>query len=273
VKINEELLDNILLKVNKILDNNLKRFDFDINVKNTPAFVFHNKKLKPVNNFSKQNIKELIGIEYQKKEVIKNTEKFLQGKPANNVLLWGERGTGKSSLIKSLIPLFRNRGLRLIQVLKEDILDILELYEFIHKNIDYRFIIFIDDLSFEETEKEFKEFKTIIDGAIFEIPDNLLFYITSNRKNLIPIKFSDRQKEETRISDVLEEKLSLVDRFGLRLGFYPMDKKTYLSIVEFYANKYSINLEKEKLYNLAMRYSREMGIMNGRVALQFVKSL
>ena len=271
---NENLLNQVLWKINKALDKFLEDQDKNLNFNDNFAFIFYKNSLKPVKNFDYKPLDSLIGIDYQKEQLLKNTEKFVYGKPANNAILWGERGTGKSTLVKSVCYEFKDKGLKIIQVLKEDILSIFNLYEPIEKNKQYKFVIFIDDLSFQPEEKEYKEFKTIIDGTIYKIPENLLFYITSNRKNLVPIKFSDRQKdEETRISDTLEEKLSLIDRFGLRLGFYEMDKNTYLKIVEFYAKKYEIQMQTQKLHLLAMRYAREMGALNARVALQFIKSL
>ena len=271
---NEKLINEVLTKINKALDKFLGGEKQEIKFNEDFAYIFHKNNLKPVKNFDYKPLDNLLGIDYQKEELLRNTQKFVEGKPANNAILWGERGTGKSTLVKSVCYKFKDKGLKIIQVLKEDILSIFNLYDVIEQNKDYRFIIFIDDLSFEPQEKEYKEFKTIIDGTIYEIPENLLFYVTSNRKNLIPIKFSDREKdEETRFSDALEEKLSLIDRFGLRLGFYQMDKNTYLKIVELYAKKYEVEMETQKLHLLAMRYAREMGALNARVALQFIKSL
>ena len=271
---NDKLLNSVLTKIDRFLDIYLQEKSQKIDFSKDFAFIYHKNNLKPVKNFDYKPLDNLIGIDYQKEELLRNTQKFVEGKPANNAILWGERGTGKSTLVKSVCYFFKEKGLKIIQVLKEDILSVFNLYEVIEENKNFRFIIFIDDLSFQPEEKEYKEFKTIIDGTIYEIPENLLFYITSNRKNLIPIKFSDREKdEETRISDALEEKLSLIDRFGLRLGFYEMDKNTYLKIVEFYAKKYEVEIQTQKLHLLAMRYAREMGALNARIALQFIKSL
>ena len=265
-----ELLNSVLEKINNKLDENVNIENIDFSEAN--AFLFYHNKLQPVKNYSKINLDILEGIDYQKKELLKNTEKFVNRKLANHAVLWGERGTGKSSLVKAMLPIFYSKGLKLIQVLKEDILNIFKLYPLIEKE-SYRFIILIDDLSFEAEDKEFKEFKTIIDGGVFEIPENVLFYVTSNKKNLVPIKFSDRESDYSRISDILEEKLSLIDRFGLRLGFYKFDKNTYLKIVEKYAQLYEINLPLDELYSKAMFYAREIGAMNGRTALNFIKSL
>ncbi|HIJ60533.1 MAG TPA: DUF815 domain-containing protein, partial [Nitrospirae bacterium] len=204
---------------------------------------------------------------------LSNTTNFIKGKPANNVLLWGEKGTGKSSLIKGLIKKFSSVGLRMIQVFNQDILTIHYIYDFVSKYSYYRFIIFIDDLSFEEDQKDYRALKTILDGGLEEIPENVLFYATSNRKHLVPTRFSDRDDDLIRPSDNLEEKISLVDRFGLRLGFYRFDEESYLKIVDMYANKAKIKFEKEKLHLLAKQWALEAGCRNGRVAEQFIKSL
>ncbi|SNZ10515.1 hypothetical protein SAMN06265182_1869 [Persephonella hydrogeniphila] len=265
-KIDFRLLNSVLEKIDRYLDK-----EIDVDFSETNAFLFFRQKLTPVKNFSKVNPDLLIGIDYQRDKLIKNTAKFIDGKPANHAVLWGERGTGKSSLVKSMLYIFGDK-LKMIQVLKEDILNIFKLLPIIYKEKNLRFIIFIDDLSFESEEQDYKEFKTIIDGGLFDIPENLLFYVTSNKKNLIPVKFSDRDNY-TRAADIIDEKLSLIDRFGLKLGFFKFDKKTYLKIVDKYADIYRIKLEKEKLYELALEYTSEAGSMNGRTALNFIKSL
>ena len=270
----QEILNEILKKLDLILSAYIKEpFIEDSLLKEHSAFLFYNSTLQPVKDYAKVNIDNLIGIDYQKEEIVKNTEKFIKGLPANNVLFWGERGTGKSSLVKAMLPMFADKGLKIIQVLKEDILNIFKLYPII-KNQDAYFILFIDDLSFESDEKDFKEFKTILDGGLFEIPENMLFYVTSNKKNLIPIKFSDREDSQyTRQSDILEEKLSLVDRFGLRLGFFRFDKENFIKIVKHYATIYNINMDERLLIEKALAYATEYGTFNGRTALNFIKSL
>ncbi len=269
----EELLTSVLGKLDKILDEKLEKKEVNLDFKNNIAFLYEGKFLKPVKDPKLPDIKNLLGIENQKKQILYNTEKFINGKPANNVLLWGERGTGKSSLVKGLLKIFSEKGLRMILVSKRDIFSLWEIYDLVENYPEYRFIIFIDDLSFEENQPEYKELKTVIDGGLKGIPENPLFYVTSNRKNLIPVKFSDRDTDETRVSDAIEEKLSLVDRFGLRLGFFHMSQKTYLDIVDMYAKSYSIKTEKEELHRKALQFSLNYGARNGRVALQFIKSL
>ncbi len=189
------------------------------------------------------------------------------------MLLWGERGTGKSSLVKSLLSTFAETNLRIIQVYKHDILTIQEMYDFIAAGKAYRFIIFIDDLSFEESQTDYKEMKTVIDGGLEAIPENLLFYATSNRKHLIPTKFSDNESDEIRPSDTVEEKVSLVERFGLRFGFYHFSQDTYLEIVASYAKKYGIAMDGEKRNRLAIQWALWAGGRNGRTAEQFVRAV
>ena len=187
--------------------------------------------------------------------MVRNTKKFIEGRRANNVLLWGERGTGKSSLLKSLLTVFDGTPLRMVQIYKHDILTIQDLYDIIAASKPYRFILFIDDLSFEESQTDYKEMKIIMDGGLEEIPENVLFYATSNRKHLVPTRFSDNDSDEIRPSDTVEEKVSLVDRFGLRLGFYHFSQDTYLEIVASYAEKYGVSMDKERLEELAIRWA------------------
>lgn len=216
---------------------------------------------------------ELIGIDDIKSQVKRNTEQFINNHRANNVLLWGERGTGKSSLVKSLLHTFKDTKLRMIQIYKHDILTIQDIYSSLAKNPSHRFILFIDDLSFEESQTDYKEMKTIMDGGLEEIPENVLFYATSNRKHLIPTRFSDNDSDEIRPSDTVEEKVSLVDRFGLRFGFYHIPEDTYLAIVASYAAKYNVHHKADKLNRLAIQWALAAGGRNGRIAEQFVRTI
>jgi predicted AAA+ superfamily ATPase len=161
----------------------------------------------------------------------------------------------------------------MVQVYKHDILTIQEMYDLIAGSRPYRFILFIDDLSFEENQTDYKEMKTIMDGGLEEIPENVLFYATSNRKHLIPTRFSDNDSDEIRPSDTVEEKVSLVDRFGLRLGFYHFSQDTYLEIVATYAAKYGVRMGKDKLDHLAIQWALGAGGRNGRIAEQFVRAV
>ncbi len=269
--LDEKLINSVFEKLDRYLSEKIVQESPDF-YKNE-AFLLDGNNLLAVKNPLYPDINTIIGVEEQKKKLLYNTEKFVQGKPANNVLLWGERGTGKSSLVKGLLPVFSKEGLRIVHIQKKDILNIWFLYDLLEGFKDLKFILFLDDLSFEENQTDYKELKTVIDGGLKGIPENILFYVTSNRKNLIPVRFSDRESDDTRLSDTVEEKLSLVDRFGLKLGFFKMSQKTYLEIVDMYAEKFGISVDKDKLYREALRYALEAGVRNGRVALQFVKSL
>ncbi len=272
---NSEVLEKVLHKIDRVLDQCLNNIPEAIDIRRYQAFTWHGKsrQLKPIKRPVQINADDLIGIDQNKKRLFKNTASFVEGRRANNVLLWGERGTGKSSLVKSIVKLFGDRSLKVIQVYKQDILTIQEMYDFFWENRDCKFIVFIDDLSFEETQTDYKELKSIMDGGLEEIPENILFYATSNRKHLIPTRFSDRDDDVVRPSDTLEEKISLADRFGIKLGFYHISQDTYLDIVDLYAKKYGIAVAKRRLHRLALQWTLEAGGRNGRIAEQFVRSM
>jgi hypothetical protein len=262
-------------KLDRLLEQYVSRRPLDADFAGHQAFLWNggNKGLAPVKRPVRIDPSALLGINDHKDRVADNTRRFVAGAKANNVLLWGERGTGKSSLIKSLLTAFSGTSLRMIQILKHDILTVQELYEVIAGNPAYRFILFIDDLSFEEEQTDYKEMKNIMDGGLEQIPDNLLFYATSNRKHLIPTKFSDNESDEIRPSDTIEEKVSLADRFGVRLGFYHISQETYLEIIELFARSCGTTLSNEELRARAIQWSLESGGRNGRIAEQFIRSL
>ncbi len=267
-------ITQLLAKLDKLLDRYVDSGPETPYFDGYQAFYWDGKRksMNPIRRPVRINASDLIGIDMIKREVIRNTKIFLDGGKANNVLLWGERGTGKSSLLKSLLAFFDNTPLRMIQVYKHDILTIQEMYELI-ENAPFRFILFIDDLSFEEGQTDYKEMKTIMDGGLEQIPENVLFYATSNRKHLISTRFSDNDSDEIRPSDTVEEKVSLVDRFGLRLGFYHFSEATYLEIVASYSTKYGIHMDRDKLERLAIQWALAAGGRNGRIAEQFVRSI
>lgn len=272
----QEVPSELMVSFFKRLEQFLRaQEDYQIDLSQTVAMLWNGeqRRLHPIHRPVKVDIDSLIAVENQKKRLLTNTTNFIKGRPANHVLLWGEKGTGKSSLVKGLIKKFAPVGLRMIQVFNRDILTIHYLYDFIYRHGYYRFIIFIDDLSFEEDQQDYKALKTIMDGGLEELPENLLFYATSNRKHLIATRFSDRDGDYVRPSDNLEEKISLCDRFGLRLGFYKVDEENYLKMVDLYATKHNINIPRDRLHRLAIQWSIEIGDRNGRIAEQFVKSL
>jgi predicted AAA+ superfamily ATPase len=265
----------LLAKLDKLLDRYVNNGTEAPDFSSHRAFLWDGRRttMKLIERPVRIRPEDLLGIDSIKQQVIGNTKNFIDGKRANNVLLWGERGTGKSSLVKALLSAFENTPLRVIQVYKHDILTVQELYGLFVRNSGYRFIVFIDDLSFEESQTDYKEMKTIMDGGLEEIPENVLFYATSNRKHLIPTRFSDNDSDEVRPSDTVEEKVSLVDRFGLRFGFYHFSQDTYLEIVASYAAKYGIRMERAELEREAIRWALAAGGRNGRIAEQFVRTL
>ncbi len=268
-------IGQLLVKLDKLLDRFVDAGPEAPQFLEYHAFIWDGKRkaIKPIKRPVRIDQDDLIGIESMKKQVVRNTKNFIDGRKANNVLLWGERGTGKSSLMKSLLMVFDGTPLRMVQVYKHDILTIQEMYELLARSKSFRFILLIDDLSFEESQTDYKEMKTIMDGGLEEIPQNVLFYATSNRKHLIPTKFSDSESDEIRPSDTVEEKVSLVDRFGLRLGFYHFSQDTYLEIVASYAAKYGVRMDKDKLDRMAIQWALGAGGRNGRTAEQFVRAI
>jgi len=223
-------------------------------------------------------LSDLIGYERQKYEVVENTRRFVQGLPANNVLLYGDRGTGKSSTVKALIHEFGRKGLRLVEVGRESFAQFPEVLSLLRTR-PQRFIIFIDDLSFEEYETEYKDLKAVMEGGIQPQPENVLIYATSNRKHLVKETLKDRSgagltpEGEIHPGDTLEEKISLADRFGIVVTFPRPDLKTYLHIVEGLAEKEGILMDKEELHSLALKWEVLHNGRSGRTARQFIQDL
>jgi len=221
-------------------------------------------------------IKELIGYESQREALVKNTEFLLAGYPALHVLLYGSRGSGKSSLVKSLLNEYGDRNLRLIEVTKSDLRDLPIIIEKL-RDIPQKFIIFVDDLSFEEDDDAFKALKVVLEGNLTARPRNVVVYATSNRRHLIREFFADRprpsDREEVHAWDTMQEKLSFSDRFGLTLTFEPADQKIYLSIVEKLANQASIKLTPEELEQRALQWATRHNGRSGRTARQFIDFL
>lgn len=232
------------------------------------AFRLKGSQIEPVKNPSMPDPDKLLHIDRQKETLLRNTEQFVRGLPANDVLIWGERGTGKSSLVKSLLKVFGSQGLRIVQVYKWEIFSLTELYEVL-RDRKQRFILFFDDLSFEPGEEGFKLLKSLLEGDIEERPENVLVYATSNRRHLIP----DLELEEKFPSESLQERISLIDRFGIRLGFFAFDKEMYLDIVHAYAKERGLVIPEERLEREALLWATERGGFSGRIAYQFIKDL
>ncbi len=217
-------------------------------------------------------MEDLVGYDDQKQQILLNTEQFVHGYSANNVLLYGDRGTGKSSTIKSLIHRFGPQGLRIIEITKHDLHFLHQVADLI-SNRAQKFIIFIDDLSFEEDETEYKELKALLEGSIEKPPENVLVYATSNRRNLVREYFSDRQSDEVGKQDTYQEKLSLADRFGIKLVYSVPNQDQYLKTVEEIAEKCGIAMNQGQLHELALRWALWHNARSGRTARQFVNDL
>lgn len=229
----------------------------------------------PINNTDKVVLDDLIGYEIQKKKLIDNTEAFVQGKKANNVLLFGDSGTGKSTSIKAIINQYYDQGLRMIEIYKHQFKDLSAVISHI-KNRNYKFVIYMDDLSFEEFEIEYKYLKAVIEGGLETKPDNVLIYATSNRRHLIKETWNDRNDMDVELhkSDTIQEKLSLVNRFGVTISFSRPSKKEFNYIVVELAKKYpEVNLTEEELCQEANKWEMSHGGISGRTAQQFINYL
>lgn len=232
--------------------------------------------LIPIIATSPVRLDDLIGYEIQKQQLVQNTEAFLAGQPANNVLLYGDAGTGKSTSIKALLNHYYNRGLRMIEIYKHDFQYLPEIISII-KSRNYRFIIFMDDLSFESCETEYKYLKAVIEGGLETKPDNVLIYATSNRCHLIRESFNDRKEidsDDVHRSDTMAERLSLAARFGLSISYYKPKRQEFHHIVLALAHKHKeLCLSDEELLAEADKWELRHGGLSGRVAQQFIDYL
>lgn len=229
------------------------------------------KSIFPVEYPDTITFNELIGYEDQKKQLKENTERLIKGLPTNNILLYGDRGTGKSSSVKALLNEYHHQGLRLIEVSKYNLNSLPNIIDFTYKR-GMKFIIFVDDLSFNSDETSYKELKSVLEGGIESKPDNAVIYATSNRKHLIKEYFSERNDEVNR-NDTIQEKLSLADRFGITITYLLPKQEEYLNIVYKLADKYNIQYEKNVLRKKALLWEKWHNGLSPRTAKQFVLSL
>lgn len=227
----------------------------------------------PINNMDKVMLDDLIGYEIQKKKLVENTEAFVQGRKANNALLFGDSGTGKSTSIKAIVNEYYDQGLRMIEIYKHQFKDLSNVIASI-KNRNYKFIIYMDDLSFEEFEIEYKFLKAVIEGGVETKPDNIIIYATSNRRHLIKETWNDRNDMESNNglhrSDTIEEKLSLVNRFGCQISYSKPSQKEFFDIVIGLARKNNVKMTDEELMAEANKWELSHGGISGRTAQQFI---
>jgi predicted AAA+ superfamily ATPase len=269
--------ESLLARLEAVLPHPLTDPDWDASV----AFRYRKRGgsglLEPVRHVAGIRLADLQEVEPQKERLLRNTEQFVAGRPANNVLLTGARGTGKSSLIKACLNEFSARGLRLIEVDKADLVDLPDLVDRVAGRPE-RFIVYCDDLSFDEGEPGYKALKSILDGSISQASDNVLIYATSNRRHLLPeymkenLSYTHTEDGEVHPGEVVEEKISLSERFGLWISFYPFTKGEYLAIVAQWLRHFGVDeaaivaARQESLV-----WALERGSRSGRVAYQFAR--
>lgn len=231
-------------------------------------------RIVPITNIAHVHLDDLVGYEIAKKKLIDNTEAFVQGRPANNCLLFGDAGTGKSSSIKGILNQYYDQGLCIIEAYKHQFKDLNDIIAQV-KNRNYKFIIYMDDLSFEEFEIEYKYLKAVIEGGLEKKPDNILIYATSNRRHLVREKFSDKEerRDDLHSSDTVQEKLSLVARFGVSIFFCAPDKKQFQNIVKTLAERHQVEMPEEELLLEANKWELQHGGLSGRTAQQFIDYL
>jgi len=232
-------------------------------------------RLVPIAEPALFDLDDLLGVERAVERLVANTEQFVRGLPTNHVLLFGERGTGKSSAVRGLLARFAPQGLRVVEVHKNDLLQLPEVLGEL-RNAPQRFLLFCDDLSFDEGEAQYRELKAALEGSLAAPPPNVRIVATSNRRHLLPERMEENRaarltdQGELRLAESLEEKLALSDRFGLVLGFHGFDQETYLAIVEHYAKQAGLAVAPDRLRAEALRFALDRSSRSGRTAKQFV---
>ena len=273
--INQEILNRIAEALERISPN----IDEKIDLSKSDGFVYDDslKNLKPVKKISRVPIQLLKGLENQKDILLKNTKNFANNLPANNALLWGAKGTGKSSLVKSVhaeINNQNNKKIKLIEIHREDISSLPYLLSKLADYNENKFILLCDDLSFDAGENTYKSLKSVLDGGIEGKPDNIIFYATSNRRHLMPRDMIENERSTSiNPSEAVEEKVSLSDRFGLWIGFHNISQDVYLDIIYGYVKEFELNIDNPTLRSKALEWSITRGARSGRVAWQFILQL
>lgn len=233
-------------------------------------------RLVPITRFNAVGLDDLLHVDKQKDALVRNTRQFLAGLPANNALLWGPRGTGKSSLVKALLNDFAPRGLRLVEVDRLDLTDLPEIVDRLHDN-ESRFVVYCDDLSFDENDATYRALKTVLDGSILETPENIVIYATSNRRHLMPEHTADNLGAkvvdgELHQAEAVEEKISLSERFGLWLSFHPLNQDRYLDIARHWLRRLDApERDPLEVREAALQWALLHGSRSGRTAYQFAR--
>ena len=268
-----QTLSLVLNQLQQVLPEPKQETDF-----NAPAFRWENQQLKAILSPKDIYLDDLKGIERQKEKVIQNTLQFLQGFPANDVLLTGSRGTGKSSIVRALLTEYASQGLRLIEIERDDLADLPKIQKLIAERPE-KYIVYCDDLAFNAEDENYRSLKSVLDGSLQSGSSNFIIYATSNRRHLLPefmhentpaTKVDVPQYTELHPQEAIEEKISLSDRFGLWLSFYPMDQQLYLEIVEHYIAKANMPFTDEVRAE-SLRWCQMRGQRSGRAAYQFSK--
>lgn len=269
-----ERAEALLARVERLLPPDVLPPDFDA----ARAFRWRRRNgrgsFQIVNHPHRIRLEDLQGIDRQKAMVDQNTQQFVRGLPANNVLLTGARGTGKSSLVKALLNRYGDEGLRVIEVEKQDLMDLPEIIEALAGR-PYRFILFSDDLSFSADEPGYTSLKAVLDGSVAATPDNVLLYATSNRRHLMPEYMQENLEtkyigDEIHPGESVEEKISLSERFGLWVSFYPFDQDEYLAIVRYWLQQLGLD-ESAEARTEALQWALQRGSRSGRIASQFAR--
>ncbi len=272
---NQEILNRIAEALERISPN----IDKKIDLSKSDGFVYEDslKNLKPVKKISRVPIQLLKGLENQKDILLKNTQNFANNLPANNALLWGAKGTGKSSLVKSVHAEINSQisdKIKLIEIHREDINNLPYLLSKLADYNEDKFILLCDDLSFDAGENTYKSLKSVLDGGIEGKPNNIIFYATSNRRHLMPRDMIENERSTSiNPSEAVEEKVSLSDRFGLWIGFHNISQDIYLDIIYGYVKEFKLNIDKPNLRSKALEWSITRGARSGRVAWQFILQL
>ena len=273
--INKDILNRIADALERISPN----IDEKIDLSKSDGFLYDDslKNLKPVKKISRVPIQLLKGLDNQKDILLKNTQNFANNLPANNALLWGAKGTGKSSLVKSVHAEINSQNsdkTKLIEIHREDINNLPYLLSKLADYNENKFILLCDDLSFDAGENTYKSLKSVLDGGIEGKPDNIIFYATSNRRHLMPRDMIENERSTSiNPSEAVEEKVSLSDRFGLWIGFHNISQDIYLDIVYGYVKEFKLNIDKPTLRSKALEWSITRGARSGRVAWQFILQL